>query len=198
MRRGKILRRLVEMAPPQIDAECAPGPHCVLSTTIGQMVLADFGIEATPYPVQLDICNAAWIAWAQEEYVGGQTEQLARGAHLLTNRPDWKGATLPSLNPVVKAPWDGHLVLRVGDDLVDLNLGAFNRPTKAIAVPDAAILPCPDGTASAEWPNPQTLCYYRPLVAPYADEYQTARDWVERGRFADLVARISRRVRRGG
>jgi hypothetical protein len=203
--RTKILGRLARFAPPVLDTISKPGPRCVLASALGQETLAAFGISATPYVAQVTVANAAWVAWAEAGFPGGVTEQLQRGAYLVNNAPDWKGGTLPSLNPVVRAPWDGHLALRVGqgddsDLLVDLDLGALARPTKSIRLPPAVVAPLIQGRVSADvtMEGVVSRVEYQPLVAPYADDYQTARDWVERDRFADLVCLLVKTIRAGG
>jgi hypothetical protein len=175
-----------------------PGPHCVMSSAIGHDVLTALGLTARPVPVQLDIANDAWMQWAHDGYVGGVEAQLARGAHLLTNRPGWQGGTLPSGNPVTHAPWDGHLVLEVDDPdrvgvqwLLDLDLAAFRRPAKGILLPDVMVARLNAdrmvvGTLAHASGATASVCY-KPLVADYADDWRTAKDWAERHRFADLV-----------
>lgn len=183
-----ILDHLVTVGPSLITSFCKPGPHCVLATAVGQMVLARFGIEAEAYPVAVAVCNRAWIRWKADGHPGGKEEQQRRGAWLVSNNPDWKGETVQLVKS--DAPWDGHLVLRVRDGvqtwLVDLDLGSFNRPQHAIMLPGGLVAPLSsDGVVSGTFTDGrvETAVEYGPLVAPYRDDYLTAKDWTRRARL---------------
>jgi hypothetical protein len=197
MKTAKILKRLAAFAPEIIGQTAKPGPHCVLSSAVGQMVLARLGVEAEPFAAEVNICNAAWIAWAQDDYAGGPEAREARGAYLISNSPNWDGPSLPSLNPPTSAAWDGHLALRVGKVLVDLDFGAFSRPTKGLRLPPVMVAPLrEDGTVRGVCQMGQSRAYvqYAPLVAPYADDYLTAKDWTLRDRYSDQVHAIAGRI----
>lgn len=198
MTNSKMLRRLAEFAPPVIAPMTKPGPHCVLSTAIGQMVLERLGVPSEPYVAEVSICNSAWVKWAEDDFVGGKEEQLSRGAHLITNRPNFTGESLPSLNPVTTAPWNGHLVLRAGAFLIDLDMAAFVRPTRNICLPAAMVASIDDdNTVSGEYHinGHVTLVRYAPLVASYAEDYLTSKDWTLRDRYEDRVAEIVKLIR---
>lgn len=196
-----ILTRLVAIAPQAINQICKPGqPHCVMATTIGQMVLAKLGIDAEPYVAEIHVCNKAWMQWADDEFAGGRDAQLRRGAYLMCNSPDWKGASFQSVK--VDKPWDGHLVLRVPDGdiawLVDLDLGSFNRPKANVVLPPGLMAKLNNDTVVGTFvkDGSETAVAYRRLVAPYRDDYQTARDWVERDRLNDVVEKLVAAVKR--
>ena len=199
-RTKSILDRLVRVVPKALEQITKPGPHCVLSTSVGQTVLERLGIPSEPYPVEIKICNQAWMEWAEDNYAGGREAQLRRGAYLLCNSPNWQGASFKSV--IVDKPWDGHLVLKVPDGdrvwLVDLDIGAFSRPAQNVRLPSAmlAVLPS-DGQLAGTFTKglTQTHVVYAPLVAPYRDDYQTSRDWVERDRFAEVIEKIVRAVK---
>jgi hypothetical protein len=198
-----VLDALAQYAPEEIRRICAPGPSCILATKVGVLALAEFRVVAQPFPVVFSAFNQAWRDWADADFVGGAEEQLRRGAHLLTNTPDWKGGALPSLNPAARAPWDGHLVLRVSNGaleyLVDLDLSQCARPTKGIHLPPAVVAPISAAnTVEGVCTLKGTTSYlaYQPLVAPYADEYRTAKDWVrEGGPYLPVVAAITRKMK---
>jgi hypothetical protein len=182
-----LLTRLVKIAPPLINT-IASGPHCILATSVGQMVLDQIGIAADPYPVEVAVCNRAWMQWGRDGYHGGQEEQERRGAYILTNTPNWKGASFQTVKSA--KPWDGHLVLRVSDGphrwLVDLDLGSFNRPNRDIELPGGLVAPLtPDGIVQGTFTHGriETSVQYGPLVAPYRDDYLKAKDWTRRARF---------------
>ena len=186
-----VLERLVKIAPPLIDS-ISQGPHCVMATSVGQMVLERLGIAALPYPVEVAICNRAWMQWKADGHQGGIVEQERRGAYILTNTPNWKGASFQTVKSA--KPWDGHLVLRVPDGdrawLVDLDLGSFNRPNRDISLPGGLVAPlAANGTVYGTFTHGavETTVEYGPLVAPYRDDYLTARDWQRRGRFLTEV-----------
>ena len=193
------LDKLVEVAPELISAMAVQG-HCVMATSIGQMVLHELGISADPYPVQLTIVNHAWIAWQEAGQSGGQAEQLRRGAYIITNRPDWHGASFKVIEHA--KPWDGHLVLRVPDNgqdwLVDLDLGSYNRPMHKIRLPLGVVAPLTNGMVGGTFEDRgcRTYLEYRPLSAPYAHDYQRARDWTARTRFIHLVDTLVREIQR--
>lgn len=198
----EIVQRLAYIAPAKINEIAKPGPHCVLATAVGVKVLRMFDINAVPFPVEVTVCNQQWMDWAKADFApdGSPEEQLRRGAHIITNKPDWNGQTLPSLNPPSGRGWDGHLVVRVVDLnlLVDLDLGSFRRPTKGIIVPDSVVAPLtPQLTVVGGYGDGTTMTHvsYKPLVAPYADDYQTSRDWSEDHRYEDVVFDLEMRIR---
>jgi hypothetical protein len=194
----ELLQRLVRVGPRLINSRAKPGPHCVLATSVGQMTLARVGIQAEPYPVQLTVCNRAWKDWVAAGAPGGREEQLRRGAYVITNAPDWQGASFMTIRSA--KPWDGHLVLRVPDGerswLVDLDVGSFRRPRQQIHVPLGLVAPLSNGsvTGTCTMNGVETTVEYAPLDAPYRDDYLTARDWVERDRFEPEVAKLVRLI----
>lgn len=200
MTKSKILKRLAEFGPPLIAKTTKPGPYCVLSCAVGQLALAKFGLVAEPYVAEVTICNAAWVAWTKEDRAGGMDAALERGAYLMSNRPNFTGGTLPSMIPPTSAAWDGHLALRCGRFLIDLALGAFTRPTKNIWLPPSFVAPIgEDGSVEGEFhvDHHVTLVRYVPLVAPYADDYLTSKDWTLRDRYEDRVAALVKKIREG-
>lgn len=200
MTKSKILKRLAEFGPPIINETCKPGPHCILSSAVGQMALERLGVRSEPYAAEVLICNKAWVEWSKFEFAGGKEAQLERGAYMISNRPNFTGETLPSLNPTTGPAWDGHLALRSGEWLIDLDLGNFSRPTKNIWLPPSMVAPLSaDNTVEGEYHIDQHQVYvrYSPLVAPYADDYLTSKDWLLRDRYEDRVVAIVNKIRRG-
>lgn len=210
---GKLettLHALAQIAPPQINAMCAPGvPHCVAATAIGQMVLGALGIPALPFPVQFTICNQAWMDWAKDDFPGGHEpgEQLRRGAYILSNAPDWKGPSF--MTKIIKKPWDGHLVLTVASRewtgrsvryLIDLDLGSYSRPQHGIVLPLGFVAAFHKDHVVGTLDNGGQRAHlaYQPLVAPYAEDYQQAKDWTARYRYTGVVADIVRAMKGHG
>lgn len=194
-----LLDALADAAPPVIDRISRPGPRCVLASRVGQLVLAHFGKVAEPFPVELTLFNDAWRQWADEDFAGGAQagEQERRRAHILTNTPHWRGQSLPSELPPTRGPWDGHLVLKVEGFLVDLDLGQMARPHKQIRVPRAVVAPLsPANSVEGTFTDRgvRTHVLYRPLDAPYADEYRTAKDWVKTSTYDPTVTTIVRHM----
>lgn len=199
----KWAQRVAYVAPAKITAICMPGPHCVLASAVGQMVLERFGIASTPYVAELNVCNQAWVDWAKDDYEGGRAAQTARGAYLITNRPDWQGESRPA--PVaVRKPWDGHLALRLELDgqpwLLDLDSGSFARPDYKIAVTPSILAPLrpgPKGESAEGTFETDAVTYiaYQPLVSPIAQDFLASKDWTERSRYRDLADEIEGAVR---
>lgn len=172
--------------------EMADQPHCVLSCAVAQMVLERLGETAEPWPVVASIGNAAFMQWLEDGTPGGQEEQLRRGAWLVTNRPDLKGAFVQTVVPY--APWPGHLVLKVNGFVVDPNLGQFNRPSHQIHLPPCGLFPPAglQGTGGVFVDEDGTRSYvaYSTLETDDAPRYRTSKDWVERGRYTHAVEAI--------
>lgn len=195
----EILQRLVEVGPSFINRLVKPGPHCILATSVGQMVLAQVGIAADPYPVEVKVCNTAWMRWKAAGYPGGIEEQVTRGAYLLSNTPQFRGSSFTKVH--IEKPWDGHLVLRVPDGtrtwLVDLDLGSFNRHEHDIHLPGGLVAPLADGRVTGRYTSEGTVTHieYGPLDAPYRDSYREARDWMQRARFLSHVVTLTRILR---
>jgi hypothetical protein len=196
----RVCQVLADVAPPKIAAITRPGPHCVMSTSIGLLALSAFDVPADPWSVELTLCNQAWFEWGADKFQPpGIEEQERRGAYILSNTPNWNGVTRKSSNTF--KPWDGHLVIRahvgVEDYLVDLDLGAMNRPTKGIVVPAALVTAVQrkadgdqvSGTITGDGGQPTHLLY-RTMVSAVADDYKQARDWRQRARFCDVVDEI--------
>lgn len=193
-----ILQKLVKVAPPIITANARPGAHCVMASAVGQIVLESFGITAEPFSVEATVCNQAWYDWGGEGFKGGVEEQRRRGAHILTNTPNWQGDSIQS-KVTVHAPWDGHLVLVVGHTLVDLDIGSFARPAHHIYTPAGMLGPLsPNRTVEGTWTygGHRTYVVYRPMVSSFADEYLTAPDWVKRERLTEVAWDIEQTMRR--
>jgi hypothetical protein len=199
------LHQMADLVPSLINRFTVPGPHCVLATTVGQMLLARFGIRAEPYSVSVMICNEAWVQWDAAKRPGGVDEQMRRGAYLLSNQPHFEGTSFNTGQVPPDKAWDGHLVLKVVDGaktwLVDLDLGSFNRPAHHIHLPGGIVAPLSKaGAVTGVYEDEagyKTTVAYWPMTASYAHDYMTAKDWVDRDRFTRHVAAMERVLRRG-
>jgi len=195
----KILTRLVRYAPPALQARAKPGPRCVLATRIGLDVLARFGLDAEPRLVVCEAANAAYLQWVEDGAPGGDVGQLARGAWLVSNDPLKRragGDGLPRQGPPVASPWDGHLVLRLRDLLIDLDAQQFARPTHGIVPPAAVVLPWHgEERVGTDFRRGGACCYW-PWPADHPiDDWRTAPDWTRDVR--DVVEAITRAMRKG-
>jgi Fe-S-cluster containining protein len=190
-----IVARLVRYAPAAIAQHAKPQPRCVLATRIGLDTLRRFGLTAAPRLVVVDVINAAYLQWLRDGAAGGDDEQLARGAWILTNDPIKRGGALPAHGPPVSSPWAGHLAIAVAGQLVDLDAQQFARPARGIATPPAIALPW-DGVAAAhELPDGGAIAY-RPWPAGYPiDDWRHAPDWTADVR--DVAEQLARAILEG-
>jgi hypothetical protein len=193
MTRSKALARLVAYAPPVIAAHAKPQPRCVLATRIGLDVLSALGIAAAPMPVVLDAANAAYFEWCEAGEPDGFEGYRARRCWLMSNDPRKRGL---QLRRAIANPWPGHLVLRVQDQIVDLDLQQLARPAFGITPPPALMLPWPSDQPAAlatfEW---GAVAYRRWPETHMLPEYQQSVDW--RGPYDHIVKPLVRAIRRG-
>jgi hypothetical protein len=187
MRRTKAIDRLAAVGPAVLDAWSKPGiGRCILSTAVGLDVLAALGFEAEPWPVEVEIANAAYARLVP--HVDLFAARVA-GAWAVT-----VGRSTPAGGP----GWNGHLVIRpTGADLiVDLDAGQFSRPAHGIAVPPALIVPWLREMAGVEGVQPGGVRVRYTRDAANTG-YREAPDWrlVERRR--PIVAEIVRLIRKG-
>lgn len=182
---GKVISRL---GPAYAGLVTVQGPACILATAIGIDVLKEFGIEARPLSVQVDVVNRAWldgdVAAAWRLSAGYPPEEAAKMLAPRTNVPT--------------SPWDGHLVIElVGRAaLLDLDLKQMARPRHRIVVPPVGWFEGWNGTAG-EWPLADGgRIFYRAKRDDVAS-WGGARDWWDRAKRADSVAAVVRAIRKG-
>lgn len=119
--------------------EFLPGA-CINSARITVDVLRHYGIRASAVPARLDIYNPVWVRLIKDEGLPKSNEALQRWTEA--------GASCVGVNGTgVKSAtgWDGHLMVRLDDSLIDPSFGQFNRPWKAIPCPPVVRLPLPNG-----------------------------------------------------
>jgi hypothetical protein len=171
VRPTKLLRRLAEWAPAIIAAEPLERTRCILATRVGLEALEILGVEAEPLSVVTGIMNAAFLRWAEEGFPGGPDEGARRRVRILETEDRPLGL------PFDGKGWRGHLVIRAGGLLVDLDAQQFERPDYAIHLPPGLLLewgPYPDGRRLYRLPGGGVL---RVTARPEDRSYQEAGDW---------------------
>jgi len=186
MTAGKVIDRLLACAPSALAQRTRLPQHCVLATMVAVDVLAAFDIAAEPLPVRAFIANRKYIEAIQRGLSVATTAAL--GGYIMESIGDGSVFTTER-----GRMWNGHLVAWVPgrSALIDLNLGAWNRPQHAIALPRAVAL---------TFDPPETVyrfngCILRYTVNPDDTVWQASNDY--RCNRADLVEPIVRAIRRG-
>lgn len=194
---AKVLDRLGPAYTRLVHTE---GPACILATAIGVDTLREFGIEARPLSVMVDLVNPAWLKWHQDGQVGGADGLLASGAwQLSTGHPEDVAANFQPPTVQVSKPWDGHLVIELASSrasILDLDLGAMRRPAKGIHVPPVGWFSGWNGTAG-EWPLPGGCRIRYEAKRQDVASWGGARDWWDRDKRAATVAALVRAIRKG-
>jgi len=201
MRPSKVIRRLVELAPPTIAPFMRCHGYCVAATRLGIDTLARFDIAAEPLPVTVRAINPAGVRWFDEGCPGGADEYHRRGGYMVSNDPAG-GVFLPPTRPVIGPTWDGHLVVHVPtcDVMLDLDARQLARPERGLEVPSALCLPWDESAGHCELhlPTGTVVTYYTrrdPLTGRLDNAFVNAKDW--RRDVTELVDRLERAVRRG-
>jgi len=189
MKVSKVIDRLVAFAPPVLAAATRMPEHCVLATMTACDVLAAFDIPAEPCSVRVTIAN--------RRYIEGLTRGLApasivaTGGHLIDTGAD--GQTLVTDRGRM---WHGHLVAWLPGPrlIVDLVVGAWTRPAKAIRFPAAHALAFTPPAQEYPRGGPGTVIRYE-VVRPDPGGWRDAHDATTDRR--DLVRPIVQAIRRG-
>jgi hypothetical protein len=178
---SKVLNRLMDFAPRIIAAYSSAPTRCIGATAVGCEVLQHFGIVAAPFPVLVEVVNAAWVA-AQRRGADPVTA-IARGGHVLLINPD-PGA----------AGWSGHLMIHVPSQhtLIDLDFQQFGRPHERIDAAPAEVFAWPSGTTTRTFQDATGARIT--IQATTDDTYTRARDWYDVDRRAPMRAAIIRAI----
>jgi hypothetical protein len=177
-------------APAVMDEDWPAYPaHCILSTRIGIAVLEYFGVDAMPLSVRAGFMNREAIelmdAGHPESDVGkvGGSWGVGIGVGIEGDRP---------------GHWDGHLVIRAADYILDLNSGPASRPQRAIPVPASLVLRIPPdfitGQEQYAWPldHDVTAVYKH---TPANDGWRKSPDWTGDDRHRATAGRLIRVLR---
>lgn len=161
---------------------------CVLSVRVLKDVLDYFGIDSRPQAVGVVAFNAEGWELAgrnvpQSEWPPSAWSVGVKGTGLVEQRE--------------RSYWDGHLVLLVGDIMIDPSLDQLARPERGINVaPTAfAIPPDTDTRASFGYSRPDgggSLLYSFLDLPP---TWRNAPDWQDGRDLRQIVARTIKRLR---
>ena len=179
---SKVIGRLMEFAPAILAAGTRVPARCIAATAVGCDVLRAFDIEAEPYPVLVEVANAAFVA-AQARGADPVTA-IARGGHILV------------IGEHIPGGWPGHLVIHLPAHgvLVDLDFQQFRRASQSIAAAPAEMLPWPSGTTSRAFVNPDGA---RLAIEATNDRtYERSPDWSDLNRRRPLVQELIRAIRK--
>ncbi len=190
----KVIRRLIDVAPPIIAENARVPNRCVLATAIGVATLARFGIEAAPLAVSVRLANAAYMRWLEEGEPGGADEAVRRGAFVLDTSAGRLGPAGLSVMEITGRAWNRHLVILVPDRecVIDLDAQQLNRAERGVHVPSALVLNWPRGELERTWPIGASCLYLR--AEPQDRSFEAATDWQV---FPEIVGRVERAIRKG-
>jgi hypothetical protein len=185
---SKVIRRLLDAAPPVIAANTRVPNRCVLATAVGCATLERFGILAAPLPVDLCLANRAMAEWVEAGEPGGIEEATRRGAYCL----DTRGGEVKV--HIEGRQWERHLVVLLPEreQILDLDMQQLSRPARGIVVPAAAALEWPRGRLEGTWTLNGCTLYLR--AHPDDRSFEGASDWQV---FPELVGAVERAIRKG-
>lgn len=193
----KIVNRLVDFGPSVIGPHTKRPDHCVLATAVGVDVLQTFGIDARPLCVRISLVNKILLDYVAVHGRIGDADVpvlLANGGHML----DTGGPEDAHTGTVNDRGWFGHLIVWVphvnGGGVVDLSLGAFNRPAKDIIVPPSGSFQFRPPGCSYTLPCGAELRYE---MRPDDVSWMTAKDWAHPSRREPIVRELVAVIRRG-
>ena len=153
-----------------------PKGRCLTTTRVGLETLRYFGIDSRPLVTQSLAANSAWVEWQASE-AGGEMPDEAWSVAVGFSRGETKGI-------------DAHVVLLVGDELLDLDAGQAARPQRGIHVAPTERLPWdPEHGASRDLEEDGVLVY---LPHPHPPQFKQALDWQRAPRLVGPVIRIVR------
>jgi len=129
------------MARDQIQRVLGQSNACIPTSRVLQSVLGYFGIESYAVPTEVSACNKVQAEIFAS--IGGR-EQAANATP--EQRKDWarKGAWATAIGPGVETAglpvrndgWNGHLVLRVEDILLDGSIVMLNDSSRDLILPE--------------------------------------------------------------
>jgi hypothetical protein len=137
-----LLERLTPLTRDRIVATLGHQDTCIPTSRILQAVLERFGFQATPVAAEVIACNPMYAQMVKsfdgrdpsaEEVKAWQD----RGAFAVRISPEMATAGVP----ISGTGWDGHLVLRVEDIVLDGSIEMCSRPAKAIILPKLLGIP---------------------------------------------------------
>jgi len=192
--RAVLIEELLDAVPEEIVNSIGPNDNlargrCIMATATGISALRYFGIQAEPQPVAVEIFNPAMTEWLKEGSPGGLEEAKKRNCHVVA---------IDAQNESKPGGYNGHLVVRLDNYLLDLDMRQFVRPHKNIAMPVSVIWEVKDdfddGGLQVYEKNGCWVTYEK-LDNP---GYKQAPDWRKRdqGDRARTTGRVIRRMRK--
>lgn len=167
--RVEVPRRIDEFLPHALT----PGRgRCLPATRIGMEALAYFGVESKPLVTLAMAGNEAWLQWIND----GGVPPMPEEAWSVGIDPRATGEGYPA-----------HLVLRVGEAIVDLDARFFSRPAKGMTVPDTVVVPVPAPYLPLD--EGGIISY---VVHPDPPPFRHAGDWRRSQKEAGLLIRRMR------
>jgi hypothetical protein len=146
-----LLERLEPVARDEIVRVLGHSNVCIPTCRVLQAVLKDFRIGSYPVPTEVSACNKVQAEIFRS--IGGR-EQAAYTTS--EQQKEWagKGAWATGIGPGIASAglpvgtdgWDGHLVLRVEDVLLDGSIEMLNNPQRGLILPKLLWTP-----VDAEW-----------------------------------------------
>lgn len=135
-----LLVRLRPVARDEIVGVLGHSNVCIPTSRVIQSVLGHFGFESYPVTTEVSACNKVQAQIFKS--IGGREKAANTTAE---QRKDWarKGAWATAIGPGVAEAglpvrtdgWDGHLVLRVEDMLLDGSIAMLNNSAKDLNLP---------------------------------------------------------------
>jgi hypothetical protein len=136
----ELLERLRPVARDEIVRVLRHPDVCIPTCRILQAVLRHFGFKSYPVATEVTACNSMYAETLRT--LGGRDNATEPTRE---QKRDWqeKGAFAVAISPktavagvpVATEGWDGHLVLRVGDILLDGSIDMCSRPAQGIVLP---------------------------------------------------------------
>lgn len=184
-----VLSALVSAAPPEVTRSFGPA-SCIPATRVAVEALARFGVSSHAVPVQVHAFNRE--AWALRE---------APREVLLADGRAWSlgvGFTASAPKEIQRSNvpgYDGHLVVRAEEWLVDLSIAQVNRPARGIVFEPFAVRVPSEFWESQESRVLENADGARLLVRVHASDdgsWRRSKLWLDESRITPVVVRVVR------
>lgn len=183
MTETKVIDRLIDFGPPIIEANTKTHARCIAATSIGCAVLREFGVDARPLPVLVEVANRAFVA--AKARGADDVTAVARGGHVLVINPE-----------PAAGEWGGHLMIHLPAHalLLDLDFRQFRREAQRIDAAPAELFMWPAGTTERAFTNPDGA---RLAIRATADRtFERSPDWTDANRRRLIVRELVRAIRK--
>jgi len=185
-KRERVIETMRLTVPPFVLAAVPRGigsseGRCLTVTRVGMEVLAYFGIESKPLVTSALSANAEWCAWQRRLDEGANEPEM----------PDEAWSVACGFVADGGPGLDAHVVLLVGDELIDLDAAQASRPERGIKVPSTVRLPWHSEGASLDLSDGGVLVYIPHHQPP---QFKHAPDWRRAPRLAGGVIRVVRKA----